>query len=159
MTSWSSTRFGKSTSTTSDRFSKHCGNTSRVPIWRNEILVSRIMRNIWYSSTTATYIDTSKTRWSSWTSPHSARRNNTSSRSSKSLNKRSNTLDLRFWSKGKVPSNYRTKEKAKVGRPKTTHEGHKQSKTLQSQKRTWESGVSSIRAPPTKQVSVGPRNH
>ena len=29
--------FGKSTSTTSDRFSKHCDNKIHVPIWRNAL--------------------------------------------------------------------------------------------------------------------------
>ena len=38
MTSLSSSKLGKSTSTTSDKSSKHCGNTSCVPIWRSELL-------------------------------------------------------------------------------------------------------------------------
>jgi hypothetical protein len=43
--------------------------------------------------------------------------------------------------------------------PRTTCQSHKQRKTPRSQKRTQGSGVSSIRAPLTTQVSVGPSSH
>ena len=77
----------------------------------------------------------------------------------KFLNRRSKTLDLGIRSKGKVPPNHKTKDKAKARRPRKTCQGHKQRKTLRSRRRTRESGVSSIRAPPTTQVSVGPSSH
>jgi hypothetical protein len=43
--------------------------------------------------------------------------------------------------------------------PRTTLQSHKQRTTSRSQKRTRGSGVSSIRAPLTTQVSVGPSSH
>ena len=90
--------------------------------------------------------------------PRSTRHTDTLSRSSKSLNRRSETLDLQIQSKGKVPPNHITKDKAKAGRPKTTCQSYKQRTVSRSWKRTRDSGVSSIRAPLTAQVSVGPSN-
>lgn len=122
-------------------------------------LVSRILRNICYSSIANAYIDTSRMIWTSYTSPCLARHTYMPSRSSRSLNKRSETLDLWIWSKGKAPQNYRTKDKAKAGQRRKTLQGHKQRKTLQSWRRKRESGVSSIKSPPIMQVSVGPSSY
>ena len=77
---------------------------------------------------------------------------------SRTLNRRSETLDLQIRSKGKASPNHRTKDKVKMGQPKTTRRSHKKRTTPRSQRRTQESGVSSIRDALTTQVSVGPRN-
>jgi len=121
--------------------------------------VSRILSCIWYSNTVAAYIDTFRKRWSSWTSPRSAWRTDTLSKSSKSPNKGSETLDLRIRSEGKASPNCRIKDKAKTGQPKTTRWSHKKRTTPRSQRRTQESGVSSTRAPLTKKVSVRLSSH
>ena len=68
--------------------------------------VSKILSCIWYSNTAVAYIDTSRKRWSSWTSPHSAQHTDTLSKSSRSSNRRSETLDLQIRS---------PKDKAKAG--------------------------------------------
>lgn len=73
-----------------------------------ESLVSSILSCIWYSNTATTYTGTSKMRWSSWTSPFLVQCTDTPSRSSESLNRRSETLDLQIWSKGKASTNLRT---------------------------------------------------
>ena len=46
--------------------------------------VSKILSGIWYSNTAVACIDTSRKKWSSWTSPHSAQHTDTLSKSSKS---------------------------------------------------------------------------
>jgi len=74
----------------------------------------------------------------------------TLSRTSRSLKKISETLHLRI---------QRTKDKAKEGWPKITHQTYKKRKTPRSQRRTQESGVSSVRAPLITQVSVRPSSH
>lgn len=109
--------------------------------------VSRILSCIWYSNTMASYIDTSRTRWSSWTSPRLAQCTNTLSKLSKSLNRRRETLNL--WIR-------RPKDKAKEGWPNTTHRSRRKRTTSRSRRRTQESCVSSIRAPLTTKVSVVP---
>src|ERR1700733_14061752 len=58
--------------------------------------VSKILSGIWCSNTAAAYTDTSRKRWSSWTSPHSAQHTVTLSKSSKSSNRRRETLDLQI---------------------------------------------------------------
>eukprot|EP00253_Pinus_taeda_P004699 PITA_04699 len=64
-------------------------------------------------------------------------------RSSRSLNKRSETLHLRIQSKAKVPLNHRTKDKAKLGQPKPTHQSCKQRIGPRSRKRTRENDACS----------------
>ena len=64
-----------------------------IPFTRSS--VSRILREIWYSSTAIAYKGTSRTIWSSWKSPRSTLHTDMS-RSRRSLNRRSETLDLRI---------------------------------------------------------------
>lgn len=109
--------------------------------------VSRTLSCMWYSNNAPAYTDTSRKRRSSWTSPHLAWRIDTLSKSSKSSNRRSETLDLQI---------RRPKDKAKVGWPKTSCWSRKKRSTPQSQRRTQESGVSSTRVPFITQVSIGP---
>ena len=68
--------------------------------------VSKILSGIWYSNTAVAYIDTFRKKWNSWTSPHSAQHTDTLSKSSKSSNRRSETLDMQIRS---------PKDKAKAG--------------------------------------------
>ena len=133
----------------------HCGRDETKLCWSSQTFfipfahnwVSNILSCIWYSNTAAAYVDTSRKRWSSWISPHSAQHTNTLSKSSRSSNRRSETLDLQIQS---------PKDKAKAGWPKTTHRSHKKRTTPRSQRRTQESGVSYTRVPLITQVSVGP---
>jgi len=67
------------------------------------------------------------------------------SRSSRSLKRRSETLDLQIQSKGKVPLNLRIKDKGKVRLLRKTHQSYKKIKTLRSQRKTRESGVAKER--------------
>ena len=132
-----------------------CGRDETKMCWSSQTFfipfahswVSKILSCIWYSNTTAAYTDTSRKRWSSWTSPHSAQHTDTLSKSSKSSNRRSETLELQIRS---------PKDKAKAGWPKTTHQIHKKITTPWSRRRTQGSGVSSKRVPFITQMSVRP---
>ena len=125
-----------------------------APSW-----VSKIQRNIWCWSTAVVCIDTFRRKWSYSTSPFLVRHISTLPKLSKNSNRKSETLDLRIRSKGKVPPNCRTKDTTKAWRLKKTCQIRKQRVTLQIRRRKRESGASSIRAPLTTQVSVGPSNH
>ena len=125
-----------------------------APSW-----VSKIQRNIWCWSATVVSTDTFRRKWSSSTSPRLVRHIGMLPKLSKNSNRKSETLDLWIRSKGKVPPNHKTKDTAKAWRLKKNFQSHKQRETLQSQRRKRESGVSSIRAPLTTQVSVGPSSH
>ena len=124
-----------------------------------ESWVSNIQRNIWCWSTAIFYTDTFKRKWSFSTYSHLVRHTGMLPRLSRNSNRRSETLDMRIESERKVPPNRRTKDKVKAWWLKTTYQSHKQRTIMWSRRRTWESGVSSIRAPLTTQVSVGPNNH
>ena len=82
--------------------------------------VLKIQRDIWCSSTAVVCTDTFRMKWSSSTSPRLARQIDMPPRLSKNLSRRSETLDLRIRSQGKLPPNHRTRGKAKAGRLKTT---------------------------------------
>ena len=125
-----------------------------APSW-----VSNIQRNIWCWSTTVVCIDTFRRKWSSSTSPRLVWHIGMLPKLSKNWNRKSETLDLWIRSKGKVPPNRRTKDTAKAWRLKKNFQSDKQIAPLQSRIRKWESGASSIRAPLTTQVSVGPSSH
>jgi hypothetical protein len=60
---------------------------------------------------------------------------------------------------GKGTPKPQNKGPSQGGEPRITRQSHKQRTTPRSQKRTRGSGVSSIRAPLTTQVSVGPSSH
>ena len=125
-----------------------------TPTW-----VSTIQRNIWCWSTVVVCIDTFNRKWSSFTSPCLVRHIGMLPKLSKNSNRKSETLDVWIRSKGKVPPNCRTKDTAKAWRLKKTFQSCKQGATLQSRRRKQENGASSIRAPLTTEVSVGPSNH
>ena len=112
--------------------------------------VSKILSYIWYSNIAAAYTNTSRKRWSSWRSPHSAQCTDTPSKSKKSSNRRRETLDLQIW---------RPKDKAKAGWPNTPNQSCNKRTTPQSLRRTHESGGSSTRAALTTHVSVGRSSH
>ena len=125
-----------------------------TPSW-----VSKIHRNIWCWSNEVVYIDTFRRKWSSLTSPRLVRHIGMLPKLSKNSNRKSETLDLRIRSKGKVPPNRRTKDTAKAWRLKKNCQRRNQRETLQNRRRKLESGVSFIRDPLTTQVSVRPSSH
>ena len=75
------------------------------------------------------YTDTFRRKWSSSTSPCLVQHTGVLPILSINSNIRSETLDLRIKSKGKVPPNFRTKEKSKAWKPKMTCQSHKKRKT------------------------------
>ena len=75
---------------------KMCRSSQKFFIPFAHSWVSKILSCIWYSNTVAAYTDTSRKRWSSWISPHSAQHTDTLSKSSKSSNRRRETLDLQI---------------------------------------------------------------
>ena len=125
-----------------------------APSW-----VLKIQWNIWCCSTAVVCTDTFRRKWSSSTSPRLVRHICMLPKLSKNSNRKSETLDLWIKIKGKVPPNRRNKDTAKAWWLKKTCQIRKQRETLQSWRRKWESGASSIRAPLTTQVSVGLSSH
>jgi hypothetical protein len=116
-----------------------------APSW-----VSKILSDIWCSRTKEVYIDTSRHKWSFWTSHPWVRPIDMSSKSSKSLNKICVSLGLgtpHSRSRARAFPTCRTKDRAKMGNLRKTSPNRKQRRTMGRQRKILGSGVTSIRAP------------
>ena len=110
---------------------------------------SEILRKIWCSIIVAVCIDTSRPKWSFYTSHHWARPTDMSSKSSRSSNKRRGNLDLGTPHKQiqeMVALTHKKKERAKMDSIKTTSPSHKQRRTSKRQIKIPRSGATSIRS-------------
>lgn len=145
----------------------HCGNKGMkisMSWWIYSIpwaqcWVSNIHRNIWYWSTTIVCTCVFRRKWCSSTSPCLVRHTGMLPRLRKMSKRRSETLDLKIRSKGKVPLNHRTKDKDNAGHLETTHQRLREIITPWSQRRKTRNGMSSIVALLTTKVSVRPSSH
>jgi hypothetical protein len=156
--------------TTCIQYGPHCGRKETkqcqsspmssipcAPSW-----VSNIMSDIWCSSTTTVCIDTSRQKWNFWTSHPWVRSIDMSSKSSRSLNKRCNSLGLRTphsRSRARAAPTHRTKNRKNMGNLRTTSPSRKQRRTMERQRRMSGSGATSIRAPRITLLIVSQINH
>jgi hypothetical protein len=111
---------------------------------------SEILRKIWCSIIVAVCIDTSRPKWSFYTSHHWARPTDMSSKSSRSSNKRRDNLGLgtpHSKSQEREAPTHRTKDRSKTNHLRTTSLGHKQRRTSKIQIKIPRSGATSITAP------------
>ena len=116
-----------------------------APSWVSNILSDMI----WYSSIAVICIDTSRPKWSFWTSHPWAQPTDMLSKSSRSSKKRRDNLGLgtphRKRQEREAPT-YRTKDREKTDRLKKTNPGCKQRRTPERQRKILGSCVTSIRA-------------
>jgi hypothetical protein len=94
-----------------------------APIW-----VSKTLSDIWCSSTMTIYIDTSRHKWNFWTSHPWVWLIDMLSKSSRSLNKRRNSLGFgtpHIRSMEKEAPSCRTKNKTRMDSLRTTNLSHK----------------------------------
>jgi hypothetical protein len=134
----------------------HCGKkeTKKCPISQISSIpcapswVSNIRSDIWCSSITVLYIDTSRPKWIFWTSHPSARPTDMLSKLSRSSNKRRGNLGLgtpHNKSRGRAAPTHRTKDRAKMDSIRTTSPIRKQRRTPERQRKIPGSGATSIR--------------
>jgi hypothetical protein len=144
--------------TTCTQNGPHCGRKETKQCSSSQIFsiscapswVSNILRDICCSSIAVVCIDTSRLKWSSWTSHPWAQSTDMSSKLSRSSNKRHNNLGLgtpHSKIQEMVAPTRRTKDRAKIDHLKTTSLGCKQSRTPKRQRKIPRSGGTSIRAP------------
>jgi len=130
----------------------HC-----APHW-----VSNILSDIWCSSTTMVCIDTSKHKCNFWTSHPWAWPIDMLSKSSRSLNKRCQSLGLETphnRSMERVAPTRRINDRAKMGNLMKTNPSSKQRRTMERQRRIPGSGTTSIRAPSITLLITAQRSH
>jgi hypothetical protein len=123
-----------------------------APSW-----ASNILSDIWCSSIAVVCIDTSRPKWSLWTSHPWAQPIDMSSKSTRSLNKRCDNLGLgtpHNKIKERVTPTCRTKGREKMDNLRTTSLGHKQRRTVERQRKIPGSGVTSIRSPGITLIST-----
>jgi hypothetical protein len=111
--------------------------------------VSKIKSDIWCSSITALYIDTSKTKWNFWTSHPWARPTDIPSKSSRSSNKKRGNLGLgtpHNKIQERVAPTHRTKNRENMESIKTTSPSCKKRRTPERQRKILRSGATSIRS-------------
>jgi hypothetical protein len=116
-----------------------------APSW-----VSKILSDIWCSSTAVVCIDTSMQKWSLWTSCPWARPIYMPSKSSINLNKRHDNLGMgtpHSRSRERAAPTHRTKGREKMDNLMTTSLSHKQRRTMKRRRKISKSGVTSVRAP------------
>jgi hypothetical protein len=110
--------------------------------------VSNIRRNIWCSSITLLYIDTSILKWNFWTYHPWARPTDMSSKSDRSSNKRRNNLGLGTPHKKcqeRAAPTHKTKDRVKMDSIRISIPSHKK-RTLERQRNMPGSDATSTRA-------------
>jgi hypothetical protein len=128
-----------------------------APSW-----VSKIQSDIWCSSITVLYIDTSRPKWNFWTSHPWARPTDMPSKSSRSSNKRRDNLGLgtpHNKSQERVAPTHRTKDRENMDSIRTTSPSHKQRRTPERQRKIPGSGATSIRALGITLLTVAQSSH
>jgi hypothetical protein len=116
-----------------------------APSW-----VSKTLSDIWCSSTTMVCTHTSRQKWNFWKFRPWARPIDILSKSSRSLNKRHDSLGLqtpRSKIREKVAPTHRTKGRARMDSLRITSPNHEKRRTMRRQRKTLVNSVSSIRAP------------
>jgi hypothetical protein len=124
--------------------------------------VSKTLSAIWCSSIAMVYIDTSKHKCSFWTFLPWAWPINMLSKSSRSLNRRHDSLGMKKphnRSREKVAPTHRTKGKKRMGSLRTTSPNRKQIRTMGRQRKTLGNCASSIRSPGITPLNVAQRSH
>jgi hypothetical protein len=120
----------------------HCGRKGTKQCQSSQISsipcaprwVSNILSDIWCSSTMVVCIDTSRKKWSFWTSHPWVRPIDMSSKSSRSLNKRCDSLGLgtpHNRSREREAPTHRTKGRENMDNLRTTSLSHKQRRTME----------------------------
>jgi hypothetical protein len=111
--------------------------------------VSKIWSEIWCSSITVLYIDTSRLKWNFWTSHPWVRPTDMLSKSSRSSNKRRGNLGLgtpHNKSQERVAPTHQTKDRSNMDSIRTTSASCKKIRTPERQRTIPGSGATSIRA-------------
>jgi hypothetical protein len=124
--------------------------------------VSKTLRDIWCSSTMVVYIDTSRHKWIFWTFHPWAWPIDMLSKSSRSLNRRRDSLGLQTphsRSREKVAPTRRTKGRERMDSLRKTIPNHKQRRTMGRQIKTLGNGVISIRSPSITSLNVAQRSN
>jgi hypothetical protein len=130
--------------------SKQCPSSQISSIPWAPSWVSNILSDIWCSHITTVCIDTSRSKWSFWTSHPWAWPTDMLSKSSRSLKKRRGNLGMgtpHNKSQEREAPTCRKKERAKTDRLRTTSPGHKKRRTLERQIKILGSGATSMRSP------------
>jgi hypothetical protein len=133
----------------------HVSQISSIPF--TPTWVSRTPNNIWCSSTITFCIDTSKQESSFWTSHHWERHFNMLSKSSRNLNRRSESLDLQFphnRSRVKATPTHIKKDRVRMDNLRTTSQRRKQRRVMRRRRKTLGSGVNSIKSPGITSMNV-----
>jgi hypothetical protein len=133
----------------SRKATKWCPSSKISSIPSTPSWVSNILSDIWCSSITTIFIDTSRPKWSLWTSHPWVRPTDMLSKLSRSSNKRCDNLGSgtpHSKIQERAAPTHRKKDREKMNNLKKTSLGCKQRRTPERQRKIPGSGVTSIRS-------------